>query len=105
MNFPEVSVWSKKKKKKRNREGEKAWTGAWRAFMIHDASLSRKAGLFQTRKQPNGLSGGNVLYLEQLDNKENEGSIPFCWQGGHTLQFTDWSTDEQTYLALTVCWV
>lgn len=38
----------KKIERREQIEGEKAWTGAWRAFMIHDASLSRNAGLFQT---------------------------------------------------------
>lgn len=105
MNFPEVSVWSKNEKKRQEQiEGEKAWTEAWRAFMIHDASLSREEGLFQTHKQLSGLSGGNVLYLDQLTGKR-KGQPLSVGGGGHTLQSTDWSTDGQTYLAPTVCWV
>lgn len=71
--------------------------------MIHDALLSREEGLFQTHKQPSGLSGGNVLYLDQLTGKRKGQSLSVGGGGGHTLQSTDWSTDGQTYLAPMVC--
>lgn len=43
--------------------------------MIHDASFSREEGLFQTDKQPSGLSEGNVLYLDQLTGKRKGQSL------------------------------